>query len=160
MSAIIDRVSEYRLLYIIVMSAMLVVLLIFIYFKKRKPKLKQEEVIEVIDVEPEQVENNEIADVLEAMKEDLTTRQVLTFEKEQEENAIISYQELVEVANGKGVPVTHEEPIVQDVQPILDDPKPRRFRSSEFISPIYGKENNNNNDEFLKELKDFRSNLE
>ena len=32
-----------------------------------------------------------------------------------------------------------------------------KFKNSEFISPIFGKDSNN--DEFLKELKDFRSNL-
>ena len=32
-----------------------------------------------------------------------------------------------------------------------------KFKNSEFISPIFGKDNNN--DKFLKDLKDFRNNL-
>ena len=35
----------------------------------------------------------------------------------------------------------------------------KKFKSSEFISPIFGKDSNRTNDEFLKDLKDFRSNL-
>ena len=37
--------------------------------------------------------------------------------------------------------------------------EPKKFKSSEFISPIFGKDSNRTNDEFLQDLKDFRSNL-
>jgi hypothetical protein len=37
------------------------------------------------------------------------------------------------------------------------EPEKPKFKNSEFISPIFGKAKDN--DEFLKELKDFRSNL-
>lgn len=44
-----------------------------------------------------------------------------------------------------------------EIKDLLDE-KPK-FKNSEFISPIFGKDSNKTNDDFLKELKDFRNNL-
>ena len=55
------------------------------------------------------------------------------------------------------------EPEINTIEvetPVIEEQEePKKFKSSEFISPIFGKDSNKTNDDFLKELKDFRSNL-
>ena len=100
-----------------------------------------------------------------------------TFEEEQEANAIISYQELVAAVKEKKASIEKsKEPnqnLLNEVTRVIENAKKDsitvpevevptqtvkpKFKNSEFISPIFGK--TTNNDEFLKELKDFRSNL-
>ena len=149
--------------------------------------------------------------------------EVKSFEEEQEEKAIISYQELlkavkrdvddvtkVEIPSEEKPVVVEEEAKVQIMPeevveksvstPVVETMeeketrKPSKFQNSEFISPIYGRVNNDvkypkipafrekqepinheddlektivfdaikndDNDEFLKALKEFRNNLE
>ena len=50
------------------------------------------------------------------------------------------------------------EPVLEIEEPLVQPEKSHpKFKNSEFISPIFGKDNNN--DKFLKDLKDFRNNL-
>lgn len=124
-------------------------------------------------------EKSDIKAVLEQMEKDLEkendTNDIETFEREQEEKAIISYQELLK-ATGKLKEIVKEKPMKEDTQKIMDTIKeeeeivkkpkePKKFHNTEFISPVYGKEspesvNARKNEEFLNSLKDFRNNLE
>ncbi len=133
------------------------------------------------------------------------------FEREQEENAIISYQELIKQAKSKGQIIN--EDFVEEDSPSEPDYEPthtkyeiyeetsikekkhtykvpvseategdKKFKNSEFISPIFGIQGNNTsypavkklekekretkkdyetdaNAQFLKSLKEFRENL-
>ena len=105
------------------------------------------------------------------MEKDLEKEQegdIETFEREQEEKAIISYQELLK-ATGKLRELTKEnvkeEIQIEDIEKeetVKEEPK--KFKNTEFISPVYGKEApesvmNRKNQEFLNSLKDFRRNL-
>ena len=134
------------------------------------------------------------------------------FEREQEENAIISYQELIKQAKAKGqikdesyLEDSYNEPKHDTYEPVKDkynlyaeEPKKeevhtykvpvheekteegKKFKNSEFISPIFGVQGNNSsyptvkkmdrdkrennyekdeNTEFLNSLKEFRENL-
>ena len=90
-----------------------------------------------------------------------------TFEREQEEKAIISYQELLK-ATGRLKELTEEKTRKQEAQKIeeviKEHEEPKKFKNTEFISPVYGKEApesviSRKNQEFLNSLKDFRKNL-
>ena len=83
------------------------------------------------------------------------------FEREQEENAVISYQELIEKSKDKEVPVdvikatigfkeelaTNPIEVIPEVvkkeKPKTED-EPKKFKNSEIISPIFGVQNNEN----------------
>ncbi|MEG2322296.1 MAG: hypothetical protein RSB71_02285 [Bacilli bacterium] len=141
---------EFLLLLIIVIS------LIFILKIKNK-KVKPIVMDDILDKVEEKSDLEQVIAALESSDD----RQMTTFEEEQEANAIISYQELVEAVKEKKEKVQpkaiSEETIVEvDIpeEPILEKAK---FKNSEFISPIFGKDKTD--DDFLTELKNFRSNL-
>lgn len=146
----------------------------------------------------------DIEEVLEKMENELTQNGQVkshTFEEEQEQKAIISYRELLKVAGKlkeenavledalekkekkdfKSVQESFsfpkeeiKEETKQIEEPELQTPSSKKFHSSEFISPIYGKQPISGNtsytgkhqkeevqqNEFLSELKDLRKNLE
>lgn len=166
------------ILILIVLVIALIVFLILSRPKKVKPISKT-----IDDIKDEKTE---IEKVIEALESGTNDRPMTTFEEEQEANAIISYQELVEAVKAKRAlmendkknvsknsenPITietniHENPVESNndklelskttIEVTEEETKPK-FKNSEFISPIFGK--TKDNDEFLKELKDFRSNL-
>lgn len=136
--------------------------------KKEEPIIEEEiEVIEVLDNDIE-----EIAKQIE--KSEPKEFNLNEFEKEQEESAIISYDELVKKAGAKKIIYKKEEK--QEVK--------SNFTPSKVVSPIYGVQNKeiktrgtltreernrtlNTDDneviediEFLNNLKQFRRNLE
>ncbi len=156
MDVIVENIIAYKYIYLgfLALAILIIVLLIIFRPKKVKP----------IDVTIDDVkeEKNDIEKVIEALEANKNERPMTTFEEEQEANAIISYQELVKAVNEKKAhmdpkPVTAiENSEVTNPVSVAVEEQPK-FKNSEFISPIFGKDSNN--DEFLKELKDFRSNL-
>lgn len=170
-------------------------------FDKEDKPLELTEEQKQAKAELERVFNMMSAD-LEAENEEVSP--IDEFEKEQEENAIISYQELIKQAKAKGQikeepvyevkeeesPLLEElynEPSYQDVYDVYEE-KPitfeqeaheekKKFKNSEFISPIFGIQNGNpsyptvkkidrsakkeedDNAQFLNSLKEFRENL-
>ena len=147
----------------------------------------KEEEEEEPELTEEQIKaREELQRVFNQMSEDLenqtaTPREIEDFEREQEENAIISYQELIKETENRNEPINtiEEEPL---------DETEKKFKNSDIISPIFGiqKENNlsmqepikedrvtarhayekmqanyeeENNRDFLNSLKEFRKNL-
>lgn len=145
----------------------------------------------------ESKEKIELDIVLAKMKEDLEKKErdvVKTFEQEQEEKSIISYQELLKKNNKEDIIETLDMEIDLSETKVVECPETKKFRNSEFISPIYGRVNNETeypkielfeehdirkkeeivkqitvekidheiekSEKFLKQLKDFRKNLE
>jgi flagellar biosynthesis component FlhA len=120
-------------------------------------KPKKEEKEEKINIEEikqdEKIEKNksEVEEMLLKMKKDLdaTPKDVVeTFENEQEENSIISYQELLNSVNEKNNVEVNVKPVkiekvsfdnddTLEIEPIKD----KKFKTTDFISPIYGKQN-------------------
>ncbi len=186
--------------YVAISICLIIIIIIAIIVVKKKNTVKP------IDIEKIE-EKTPLEEVIEAL-EGTPERKLTTYEQDQEENAIISYQELVravEEKKSKTTPVSTPviEPVVNSVetpslelsdileenittanevientvlevdtyieeQPLIDETaviealaenseEEKKFKSSEFISPIFGKDKLT--DEFLKELKDFRSNL-
>lgn len=141
---------------------------------EEKPEEDNEEEIKIEDKEKEEqqdikLEENkrEVEEMLKKMQKDLeaTPEDVVTnFENEQEENSIISYQELLKSVKDKKeveskvTTVKIEEDIIEpqkeelkieideieeetlQINPIID--RNKKFKSTEFISPIFGKQDN------------------
>lgn len=118
-----------------------------------------EENLPEIEKEEEKTSNN-IASLLEQMQQDLDdseTAKVEKYEEEQEENAIISYKELMrlkaERENNAEVTVKHNDEIIpthveaiKQVEEVKEEPKNdeiKKFKKSEFISPVFGLNDSN-----------------
>lgn len=131
---------------------------------KEEPKIKKQQKIEKNEAE----ELSEIELVLNKMQKNLEAKPeevVATFEKEQEEKAIISYQELVKTlkkGNDENVVKIEDhdlenselsiedtlnlEEMVQEIKNPKKETKQiiknnEKFKNTEFISPVYGKMN-------------------
>ena len=106
--------------------------------------IKKEEIEqEYLDEPKENI--SDIENMLASMKSSLEERnqkEIDSFEQEQEENAIISYQELVNACRKnkeKAVEESQKEsPKIENIEKKEEPVK--KFKNSEFISPIYGKE--------------------
>lgn len=155
-------------------------------------RFDREEEIEVKELTEEQKQAKaELERVFNMMSADLEAKEAPSaideFEREQEENAIISYQELIKQAKEKGQiseDFEVEEPKYESYEPYesresYERPKAygneeKKFKNSEIISPIFGvqgsssypankKENkessSDENTRFLNSLKEFRENL-
>ncbi len=162
MKFIIDNILAYKYVYIGLLALLLLVIVLIILFKPKKVKPIEAR----IDDEPKNNDKTEIEQVIEALEDNNERRPMTTFEEEQEANAIISYQELVQAVNEKkarleksDVPKKLEPEIPAELLENVEEKSTEtpKFKNSEFISPIFGKDSNNDN--FLKELKDFRNNL-
>ena len=168
----LDLIIEYR--YIIAVLVLIIGLFLVMFVNKKNPR-------ETTSLTKEE-KNKELDIVLKAIEEKPAKKE-LSFEEEQEENAIISYQELLAAANGqkkekvednnpeladlinqismesKEIEALEEPEIIEDVVNTKEDEQ-KKFKNSEFISPVFGKDKpKESNDEFLQSLKDFRSNL-
>lgn len=168
----LDLIIEYR--YIIAVLVLIIGLFLVVFVNKKNSK-------ETKSLTKEE-KNKELDIVLKAIEEKPAKKE-LSFEEEQEENAIISYQELLAAANGqkkekvednnpeladlinqismesKEIEALEEPEIIEDVVNTKEDEQ-KKFKNSEFISPVFGKDKpKESNDEFLQSLKDFRSNL-
>lgn len=228
---LIDNIYLYICI-IIVLSMAATILSILVSNMNNRKKIKEDYVeAERVEAELEKMEetpqSNELEDILKKMQEDIDLKPedvVKKFEEEQEEKAIISYQELVDNVKAGKIEViedeqsdidfveslnidTSSEPIISTMDEEKDtvtpemlkeviqtisnskvEEEPRKFKNSEFISPIYGvmdtnleyptvKKNENildimntkdynelteeiqKQEEFLNALKEFRNNL-
>lgn len=233
MNTILNLITSNVYIYICIIIGLLIlntILLIVATNQRKRRKIKNDFVeAERIEEELEKVEDtkisNELEDILKKMQADMEVTPedvVRKFEEEQEEKAIISYQELVDnVKAGKIEVIDDEESeinfvegldIIEDTEPVMTieekeevtpemvkeaiesiskesiKEEPKKFKQSEFISPVFGKmeptfeypkvkrtENTldllNTNDynelseeikkqeDFLNALKEFRNNL-
>jgi hypothetical protein len=156
----LENIYNNQQLYYGIMLALLIVwlilfvILIKLMLNKKNNKSVVKPLIEPIILnEDEHVEdNNDLETLLNKMEEDLENKEnvVKTFEDEQEEKAIISYQELVEISGKNTQAETVDEEQEEEFNldfTIIDSPK--KFKNTEFISPVYGRVDSdvNHNDE-------------
>lgn len=169
----LNLIIEYR--YIIAVFVLIIGLFLVVFVNKKNSK-------EIKNLTKEE-KNKELDIVLKSIEEKPLKKE-LSFEEEQEENAIISYQELLAAANGQKkekvednnpeladlinqismqseeIETLEEPEIIEDVVNTKEEDEQKKFKNSEFISPVFGKDKpKESNDEFLQSLKDFRSNL-
>lgn len=141
-------------------------------FDNEEPQVELTEQQKQAKAELERVFNMMSAD-LEASEEPPSV--IDEFERQQEENAIISYQELIKQAKAKGqikeeMPIEEDYPKYEAVKPSYNKEE-KKFKNSEIISPIFGVQGNSattskkenkdysSNEKFLNSLKEFRENL-
>lgn len=124
--------------------------------KLEKPELTEEQ--KAAKAELERVFNQMSAD-LEAKNE---SQPIETFEREQEENAIISYQELIKQVEKKQEikkeqpkeDIEESKPEIEKIEQMeLDFEEPKKFKNSDIISPIFGIQKENNYQKKPKEEK-------
>ena len=169
----LDLIIEYR--YIIAVFVLIIGLFLVVFVNKKNSK-------EIKNLTKEE-KNKELDIVLKSIEEKPLKKE-LSCEEEQEENAIISYQELLAAANGQKkekvednnpeladlinqismqseeIETLEEPEIIEDVVNTKEEDEQKKFKNSEFISPVFGKDKpKESNDELLQSLKDFRSNL-
>jgi len=209
----IEKLVNNSTFYYVLIGVVYVLCIIFVVMLLVKGKRKKN--IEKVDSKKD-LDAVDLESVLEKMQEEVNKPkdEIMTFEEEQEEKAIISYQELLNAVKKnasnpvaeKQTEVTSKSEVVQEknyLEPVIlktekedkvedDQPKLNKFQNSEFISPIFGRLDNDieypkiksfeeknenedlektiilpkvsekldNNDEFLRILKEFRNNLE
>lgn len=135
--------------------------------KKRDEEEINDIISNLVDLKPIQevkgavteVKPTEIEEMLAKMQKDLETKPdeiVANFEQEQEEKSIISYQELIKnkTSNKKNSKIETkklpelitkiEEPVEQireTIKPVIETDDFKKFKKTEFLSPVYGKMN-------------------
>lgn len=126
--------------------------------------IQDEEIIEVLQDDNESDIDRILREIKQASKEDSIN--LTEFEKEQEETAIISYDELCKRAGvKKKIYKANKEEEKVPIEATVNDSK--KYKPTKFVSPIYGiqdaKTKNDNMDldqTFLQNLKEFRSTLD
>lgn len=176
-----ELLNNKELLYIvlIIIGIILLVILTFLILLEKKNKVKyaksktlienslendlnlKNDVTEIIDEQNDKSGKIDLDLVLEKMQESLENKNeqaIKSFEEEQEESAIISYQELLK-ANGKNF--LPEEDGKEQIENLNitgnDDVEAKKFKNSEFISPIYGRVDNTVN---YPKISNFRPKAE
>ena len=124
-----------------------------------KPVVKREEEIEVLE------ENDEIDDIIDVMRENTAapSLNLTDFEREQEETAIISYEELCRKHGVEQKIYSKEDKnIIEKVNNIVENKiEEHTFRPTQYVSPIFGLQQEEASDQaFLTNLKEFRNGLE
>lgn len=107
--------------------------------KKHESLISQSEEVKVTKIGEEE-STNALEEIMEAMKQDLDNKPedaVELFEQEQEEKAIISYQELLNSKNSQKEEVNTQAK-TKGTPKLVTTPEVK-FTNSEFVSPVFGK---------------------
>lgn len=121
-----------------------IICIVFLVIKNKSHEniLDNSEAVEEVKVTKigEEEPTNALEEIMEAMQQDLDNKPedaVELFEQEQEEKAIISYQELL---NSKNKPKEESNPKTKNKgTPKLVTTSEVKFTNSEFVSPVFGK---------------------
>ncbi len=121
----------------------------------------------VIDEEIEVLDDSrdDIDEILDDLKAGASTPgfNLTDFEREQEETAIISYDELCKKHGvEKKIYTKNEEAVIEKVNNIVENKnEEHKFKPTRYVSPIFGLEQQEAKEQaFLTNLKEFRSGLE
>lgn len=165
---ILNILSDHAILFSVLIGILLINFscIIYLVFKERKEDKEEIESLlsdtmnlNIEQIQDEKLEQNkkEVEDMLEKLERDIETKKedtVSNFEEEQEENSIISYQELLKSVRGEDAPkkIVSVEKINKENKEFDDDKtllipleeveakKDNEFKKSVFISPIFGKQ--------------------
>lgn len=162
----LNIITNNKNLFIILAVILLINLGVIIYLVLKERQADKKEINELLnDLNPkedeikkqdEKLEKNkkEVEDMLLKMQKDLETKPedvVSNFENEQEEKSIISYQELLNSVKEKKeveekvIPIKIEldNNTKDDNESVIDKEElSKNFKNTDFISPIFGKQNN------------------
>ena len=125
---------------------------------------EEEEVIEILQDDNESDVDRILKEIKKASKEE--SLNLTEFEREQEETAIISYDELCKKAGVKKKVYKAVTEETMDVSKIVPEIKKetKKFKATQYVSPIFGVEKKEPEEDldktFLQSLKEFRSTLD
>lgn len=124
--------------------------------------LDEEEVLEVIEDDNESDVDRILKEIKEASKSEGLN--LTEFEREQEETAIISYDELCKRAGvKKKIYKVQNNKVSENITNTVNNNE-KKYKPSKIVSPIYGVQNDEEeldlDQTFLKTLKEFRSTLD
>jgi len=162
---VLNILSDHLILFSVLIGILVINFSCIIYLVIKERKEDKEEIerllgdttkIEIIQDSKTEQNKKEVEDMLEKMQQDLEEKNediVSNFEEEQEENSIISYQELLKSVKGednsskKIVSVEKINKEFDDDKTLLIpleevEDKKDKFKKSVFISPIFGKQDN------------------
>ncbi len=130
-------------------------------FEEKTPKAKKEDVEFAFEEKEDKTPKTNLDDILSEMRRDIEAQKyekIDRYEEDQEENAVISYQELLDrkmaLREEPKEEVIKEEPIkevvtrtsYEKVEPVYEwNDTPKHFSNSEFVSPIFGRQDSSNN---------------
>lgn len=126
---------------------------------KRVEEIKKDDDVEVIEVMSDESDDiDEIKKLIENTLEQEPIR-LNEFEQEQEDSAIISYDELVRKAGAKKIVYkTKKEEEKSIVKPVVEENKTAIFKPSMIVSPIYGiQKEESEKDEVLKSFEELEN---
>lgn len=168
MEKLINLLTENMELFIIIciLIASLAFLSLIIVLVKQKKSIQENDVEEELSEEKlveQQKAKLELEEMVKRMEEDISNQvndTVSTFEQEQEEKAIISYQELLSSVKGEKIntPKMNIEEVLSEIENVnqdtekVEDKNNSKFKNTEFISPIFGKQENKTN---YPKIEDF-----
>ena len=101
----------------------------------------EEEINEELEIEQDNKNRSSIEDVLSALNQDLERQKyenIDRYEEEQEENAVISYQELLDRKMALNKEAELQSHTKEDSSEIIKKTT-TKFSNSEFISPVFGR---------------------
>ena len=151
----------------VLLNIVFLITIIILILKNRKPVLdtiENDEEIKVTKINSTE-DTTAFDEIIEAMQKDLDSKSedaVELFEQEQEEKAIISYQELLNAKNKNDenfeklekleIPQEEVLNISEEIEIPIEKPKAtpvlateKKFTNSEFVSPVFGKMDRNVN---------------
>ena len=158
---ILNILSDHVILFSVLIGILIINFICIIYLVIKERKEDKEEIERLLSdtmniqvIQDSKVEQNkkEVEDMLEKMQHDIEEKKeedvVANFEEEQEENSIISYQELLNSVKGedKSKKIVKVEKINRDFDDDktlmipVEEVKDNGFKNSPIISPIFGKQ--------------------
>ena len=179
----LDLIVEYKFYILIVLVILLIsIMLIIIKNKKVKPidmnkVLDEEDELNKIEeafnnnhpltsFEEEQEANAIISyqELVKAVEEKKATSEFKKDEKIKKEeiestNDIENIINMLDKSSSEKIEDIEPEEVLESIKEEPKEVIKPKFKNSEFISPIFGTQNNSKSDDFLKELKDLRKNL-
>lgn len=139
-----DLLTNQVVFYSVLAILVLLLVLLEIVIMSRRHTIRQSVTLEPIVIGEALADaTSEIASVIQEMQQGMENKNldVTTFEQQQEEKSIISYQELINSAKSKME--VDEQPFVMDEPAININEAIKKFKNTEFISPVYGRVDNN-----------------
>ncbi len=153
-------------LYIVIILLFITIILILIMFDQKKLNIKviktvnepnpnkdsEQPINSDMEIDDENEKTRNLKEISDKIKEVIDNRNIelTSFEHEQEENSIISYEELLKKSK-QNKPQTDmanlvrqinsNDDIIVDNKPLIEPLKSGKFKNSEFISPIFGFDN-------------------
>lgn len=167
---------------IVILNILLILIICMIVFKNKESDIEIEKEVFKDETNENLASTNEIYKAMEKASE--APSKVESFEQEQEENAIISFQELLKFKEEQDKKMALEEKKeIKKEEKVEEAKEPKKFENTEVISPIFGrfsypentkadehklektlnldpiKKEIKESEDFLNALKDFRKNL-